>query len=143
MYSKICFDQLATPHEASFIPDDLLFIHSDIQVLTPTGEVDSDRYIVLEAYQPMDMIETETDAIKDFVEDMKHHYDLEVVFLPLNIGKGGTDQGCFLKERIPEMILIDYSVKSYLPIQDAVRILGQAEMVITSRYHALVLAIAK
>lgn len=47
-----------------------------------------------------------------------------------------------MKERIPEIILIDYSDKGYLPIQDAVRILGQAEMVITSRYHALVLSIA-
>lgn len=134
---------MATSHEVTFIPDDLLFIHSDIQVLTPIGEVDSDRYIVMEAYQPMDMIETETDAIKDFVEDMKHHYDLEVIFLSLNIGKGGTDQGCFLKERIPEMILIDYSVKSYLLMQDAVLILGQTQMVITSHYQALVLAIAK
>lgn len=73
---------------------------------------------------------------------MKHYYDLDVVFLPLNIGYGGTDQGRFLKQRIPEIILIDYSDKGYLPIQDAVRILGQAEMVITSRYHALVLSIA-
>ena len=143
MHSKICFDQLATSHEAAFIPNDLLFIYPDIQVLTPTSEVDSDRYIVVEAYQPMAMIETELDAIKDFVEDMQHRYDLEVVFLPLNIGKGGTGQGRFLKERIPEMILIDYSVKSYLLMQDAVLILGQTQMVITSHYHALVLAAAK
>lgn len=142
MYSKIWFDQLATPHEVTFIPDDLLFIHPDIQAMPPTIEIDSDHYIVLEAYQPMDVIESELDAIKDFVRDMKHYYDLDVVFLPLNIGYGGTDQGRFLKQRIPEIILIDYSDKGYLPIQDAVRILGQAEMVITSRYHALVLSIA-
>lgn len=48
----------------------------------------------------------------------------------------------FLEERIPEIILIDYLDKGYLPIQDAQRILGQAERVITSRYHALVLPIA-
>lgn len=142
MYSKIWFDQLATPHEVTFISDDLHFIHPDIQAMTPTIEVDSDYYIVLEAYQPMDVIESELDAVKDFVRDIKHYYDLDVVFLPLNIGYGGTDQGRFLKERIPEIILIDYSDKGYLPIQDAVRILGQAEMVITSRYHALVLSIA-
>lgn len=71
------------------------------------------------------MIETELVAIKDLVEDMKHYYDLEVVFLPLNIGKGGTGDGHFLKERIPVMILIDYSVKSYLLIQDTVLILGK------------------
>ncbi|MGH2116693.1 hypothetical protein [Aerococcus sp. L_32] len=47
-----------------------------------------------------------------------------------------------MKERIPEIILIDYTDKGYLPIQDAVQILVQAEMVITSHYHVLVLSIA-
>lgn len=97
MYSKIWFDQLATPHEVTFIPDDLLFIHPDIEAMTTSLVVDSDRYIVLEAYQPMEVIVTELDAIKDFVDHMKIYYDLDVVFLPLNIGNGGTDQGRFLK----------------------------------------------
>lgn len=95
MYSKIWFDQLATPHEVTFIPDDLLFIHPDIQAMTPTIEVNSDSYIVLEVYQPMDVIKSELDAIKDLVRDMKHHYDLDFVFLPLNIG---NDLRRFLKE---------------------------------------------
>lgn len=142
MYSKIWFDQLATPHEVTFIPDDLLFIHPDIEAMTTSLVVDSDRYIVLEAYQPMEVIVTELDAIKDFVDHMKIYYDLDVVFLPLNIGNGGTDQGRFLKERIPQLILVDYSDKGYLPIQDAVHILSRAEMVVTSRYHALVLSVA-
>lgn len=142
MYSKIWFDQLATPHEVTFIPDDLLFIHPDIEAMTTSLVVDSDWYIVLEAYQPMEVIVTELDAIKDFVRDMKHYYDLDVVFLPLNIGNGGTDQGRFLKEHIPQLILVDYSDKGYLPIQDAVHILSGAEMVVTSRYHALVLSVA-
>src|SRR5699024_5870835 len=113
-----------------------LFIHPDIEAMTTSLVVDSDRYIVLEAYQPMEVIVTELDAIKDFVDHMKIYYDLDVVFLPLNIGNGGTDQGRFLKERIPQLILVDYSDKGYLPIQDAVHILSGAEMVVTSRYHA-------
>lgn len=142
MYSKIWFDQLHTPHEVTFIPDDLLFIHPDLKRMAPTIQVDSDGYVVLEAYQPLDVIASELDAIKAFVGDMKHQYNLDVVFLPLNIGNGGTDQGRYLKERIPELILVDYSDKGYLPIQDAVNILRHAEMVITSRYHALVLSVA-
>ncbi|MEB7389010.1 hypothetical protein NGC53_04255 [Aerococcus viridans] len=47
-----------------------------------------------------------------------------------------------MNERIPELILINYSDKDYLPMQNALRILGQAEIVITSHYHALVLSIA-
>lgn len=64
------------------------------------------------------------DAIKAIVGDMQRSYNLDVVFLKLNIGDGGIDQGWFLKEQIPEIILIDYSDKGYLRIQDAVRILG-------------------
>ncbi|WP_127885816.1 hypothetical protein [Aerococcus viridans] len=47
-----------------------------------------------------------------------------------------------MNERILELILINYSDKDYLPMQNALRILGQAEIVITSHYHALVLSIA-
>lgn len=142
MYSKFWFHQLHTPHKVSFIPDDLLFIHPDLQEIQPTIQVDSVGYVVLEAYQSLDIIALELDDFKAFAGDMKRLDNFDVVFLPLNIGKGGTGQGRFLKERIPEMISIDYLVKSYLLIQDAVLILGQTEMVITSRYHALVLSIA-
>lgn len=142
MYSKIWFDQLSVGHAVTFIPDDLLFIQPSILTRKPTIEIASEAYIVLEAYQPLDVIESELDAIKDFVGDMKRQYGLDVVFLSLNIGNGGTDQGRYLKKRIPDLILVDFSDKGYLPIEDAVHILSVAEMVITSRYHALVLSIA-
>ena len=47
-----------------------------------------------------------------------------------------------MHERNRNMILLDYSDKGYLPIQDAVYILGQAELVIHSRYPASVLTVA-
>ncbi|QGS37371.1 hypothetical protein FOB80_07730 [Aerococcus viridans] len=59
MYSKIWFDQLATSHEVTCIPDDLLFIHPDIQAMPLAIEVDSDRYFMLESYQPMQMIHSQ------------------------------------------------------------------------------------
>lgn len=40
------------PHEVSFIPDDLPFIHPDLQEIQPTIQVDSDG--LLEAYQLLD-----------------------------------------------------------------------------------------
>lgn len=136
MYSKIWFDQLATSHEVTFIPDDLLFIHPDIQAMTPTIEVASDHYIVLEAYQPMDVILSELDAIKNYVRDMKHHYDLDIIFLPLNIGNGGPHQGQFLKERISEIILIDYSDKDYFTNSRYSTYFRTSRNMINSRYHA-------
>lgn len=142
MYSKFWFNQLHTPHKVSFIPDDLLFIHPDLQEIQPTIQVDSVGYVVLEAYQSLDIIALELDDFKAFAGDMKRLYNLDVVFLPLNIGNGGIAQGRYLKARIPELILVDYSGRRYVPIQDVLHILLHAEMVITSRYHALVLSIA-
>lgn len=117
-------------------------MYPDIQAMPSTIEINLALYIVLVACHTMDTIETELDATKDFVYYMKHHYDLDIVFQPTNIGNGGTEQGRFFKERIPELILIDYSDKSCLLILNSVHIVGKAEMVIHSRYPALVLNIA-
>ncbi len=142
MYSKIWFDQLATHHEVTFIPDDLLFIQPELRELSPTIQLDLDRYILIETYQPIEVIQEEIDAYKQFVKYMNTEYDVDVVFLPLNIGDGGTNQGKFLKARIPELDFIDFTDHGYLPVQDAVNLIQNAELVITSRYHALVLAVA-
>ncbi|MFW3497097.1 hypothetical protein [Aerococcus viridans] len=47
-----------------------------------------------------------------------------------------------MKEQIPEIILIDYLGKGYLPIQDVLHILRHAEMVIISINHILVLSVS-
>lgn len=89
MYSKFWFNQLHTPYKVSFIPDDLLFIYPDLQEIQSTMQVDSDGYVVLEAYQSIDIIASELSAFKAFADDMKRLYNLDVVFQPLNIGDGG------------------------------------------------------
>lgn len=90
MYSKFWFNQLHTPHKVSFIPDDLLFIHPDLQEIQPTIQVDSVGCVVLEAYQSLDIIALELDDFKSFAGDMKRLDNFDVVFMPLNIGAGGT-----------------------------------------------------
>lgn len=82
MYSKIWFDQLATHHEVTFIPDDLLFIQPELRELSPTIQLDLDRYILIETYQPIEVIQEEIDAYKQFVKYMNTEYDVDVVFLP-------------------------------------------------------------
>lgn len=136
MYSKFWFNQLHTPHKVSFIPDDLLFIHPDLQEIQPTIQVNSVGYVVLEAYQSLDIIALELDDFKAFAGDMKRLDNFDVVFQPLNIGNSGIAQGRYLKARIPELILVDYLGRGYFLSQDVLHILRHAEMVITSRYHA-------
>ena len=110
-------DQLHTPHEVRFIPDDLLFVHPDLQEIQPTIQVDSDGYVVLEAYLSLDIISLELEDFKTFAGDMKRLYNLDVVFQPLNIGNSGTAQGRYLKARIPKLILVDYSGRGYSPFK--------------------------
>lgn len=104
--------------------------------------MDSNGYVVLESYQLLAIIASELDAFKTFAGDMERLYNLDDVFLPLNIGNGRTVEGRYLKASIPELILVDYSGQIYFPIQDVLHIFCHAEMVITSRYHVLVLSIA-
>lgn len=84
------YDQPHTPYEVSFIPDDLLFIHPDLLEIQPTIQVDLNGYLVLEAYQSLDIISLELEDLKTFAGDMKRLYNLDAVFQPLNIGDGGT-----------------------------------------------------
>ena len=63
--------------------------------------MDSDGYVVLEAYQSLDIIALEQDAFKAFAGDIKRLYNLDIVCQPLNIGNGGAAQGRYLKARIP------------------------------------------
>nr|WP_279100081.1 hypothetical protein [Aerococcus urinaeequi] len=69
---------MATFHEVTFIPDDLLFIYPHIQAIPPKIAINSDRYIVLEACQPMTVIQRALVAIKQSVGDMLRSSDLEV-----------------------------------------------------------------
>src|SRR5699024_9265903 len=106
MYSCIWVDLYATHHEVTFIPDDLLFIQPELRELSPTIQLDLDRYILIETYQPIEVIQEEIDAYKQFVKYMNTEYGVDVVFLPLNIGDGGTNQ-----QLLHHLIIICYLPK--------------------------------
>lgn len=77
--------------------------------------MDSVGYVVLEAYQSLDIIALELDDFKAFAGDIKRLYNLDIDCQPLNIRNGGTDQGRYLKARIPELILVNYSGRRIFP----------------------------
>jgi exopolysaccharide biosynthesis predicted pyruvyltransferase EpsI len=67
---------------------------------------------------------------------------LSIVFLPFNLDHGGENQAKLLSSHLENYEFFDISKKGYLPIQDAVNIIKNASLVISSRYHAQVLALA-
>ncbi|WP_391207668.1 polysaccharide pyruvyl transferase family protein [Psychrobacillus sp. L4] len=123
------------------IPDDLFLINDRILTQQITSSVKSKDYIVMETYLPINFIEDNIHYFKNFSKKMYERYGLEIVFLPLNLEHGGMQQAVYLNEVLENYDYVDISKKGYLPIQDAVEVIRNAKLVVSSRYHALVVAL--
>ncbi|GAA8846845.1 hypothetical protein DUHN55_21440 [Helicobacter pylori] len=123
-------------------PDDLLLIHESLRSRAPRiADPPRRRYVVVETYQPVDQLRADLDRWRSFVERMADGHDCDVVFLPLHLGAGGVDQALLLHDELG-LPWVDIREVGYLPIEDAVALVSGAELVISGRYHALVLALA-
>lgn len=120
------------------LPDDLLLIEESLSSDVPLID---DDYVIIETYLPMEYLEREIGAFEAFVETMRDEYDCHVLFLPFHLGHGGVDQGEFLAGRIPNLEVFDITDRGFLPIEDAVSLVRQAKLVVSSRYHAVILAL--
>ncbi|WPC09065.1 polysaccharide pyruvyl transferase family protein [Globicatella sp. PHS-GS-PNBC-21-1553] len=139
LYSPMWFNQLGVKKELTFIPDDLLVLNEKIKNMTAKNKLDINaKYIVIETYLSLDYIENNIVSFNNLVSTLSEKHNTKVVFLPLHLQHGGNDQGKFLKNNISDLIWMDISKKGYLPLEDAVEIIKNAELVISSRYHALV-----
>lgn len=127
-----------------FLPDDLYLINDAILALPGNNMLDLNgigRYIALEAYYPVEEMKGYVDEIRSFNEKMRLKYGLSVVFLPFDLQRGGMWQGEYLKTVVDDLHLCDLNPVGYLPIQDAYQIIRNAEMVLCTRYHAMVMAL--
>lgn len=124
------------------IPDDLLLVNDEIlnQKLSTTTK--SKNYIVMETYLPLEYIQSNIQHFKDFSSKMHKDHGVDIVFLPLNLEHGGMQQAIYLNDRIDHFEYVDISDKGYLPIQDAVDVIKNAKLVLSSRYHAQVVALS-
>jgi hypothetical protein len=121
------------------LPDDLLFLDDR---LVPEPRPRADKYVVMETYLPMDFIRDEFKHFERFVNRMQDDFGARTIFLPLNLGIGGVDQGQYLAERLDPVELFDITEPGYLPIEDAQAVIRDAELVISSRYHAVIMALS-
>lgn len=142
-------DSILSPHWLSqagiprdriaLLPDDLLFIHD--RLVPADQDRGGDRYVVLETYMPTEYLAENIAHFEEFSDRMSDH-DLKIVFLPFNLAHGGVDQGELLRGRLTGFELFDIRTRGYLAIEDAVTVIGNAEMVISNRYHAVILALS-
>jgi len=142
LYSQMWFNQLGIDTQLEFIPDDLLLLNERIVNKDNQLRTDKKDYVVIETYLSTEYIQNNLNKFKKFAQKLKKQHNLDLVFLPLNIKHGGMDQGKLLKMNINDIELIDISEIGYLPLEDANNIIKNAKLVISSRYHALVFALA-
>jgi len=142
LYSQMWFNQLGIKQDLDFIPDDLLLINSNINNYENKIKIQSEEYIIIETYLPVEYLKKNLNVFRKFSNYVNKELGYKIVFLPLNIDHGGVDQGVFLKRNLEELEFIDITDIGYLPIQDAASIIKNAKLIISSRYHSLVLALA-
>ncbi|MBD8063392.1 polysaccharide pyruvyl transferase family protein [Oceanitalea stevensii] len=121
------------------VPDDLYFLSPGVPQARETDL--PSEYVVIESYAPVEELAANLDTITRFVQTMRDVHGHAVVFLPLNLGRGGTDQAAFLAERVPDLHVVDIETHGFLPIETAAAVIGGASLVVSMRYHAAVLAI--
>lgn len=142
LYSQMWFNQLGIKERLTFIPDDLLIVNANVLDEKNKLQVANKKYIVIETYLPIDYLEKNIKLFSKFNDYVKNVLGYKIVFLPLNLQHGGVDQGLFLEKKLNNLEFVNITDTGYLPIQDAVSIIKNAKLVISSRYHALVLALA-
>ncbi|QSX05295.1 polysaccharide pyruvyl transferase family protein [Sedimentibacter sp. zth1] len=128
----------------NFIPDDLFIINDSLLKLPTHNMVDFSRigkYIVLEVYYSLEEIKNYIKELKSFNESIYLKYGLSIVFIPFDFKRGGMWQGEYLSKELSNFYLCDLNLTGYLPIQDAYQIIKNAELVICTRYHAMVLSV--
>ncbi len=128
----------------NFIPDDLFIINDSVVKLPTHDMVDFPRigkYIVLEIYYPLEEIKNYIEKLKVFSDKIYSKYGFSIVFIPFDFQRGGMWQGEYLSKELSNFYLCDINLTGYLPIQDAYQIIKNAELVICTRYHAMVLSI--
>lgn len=127
------------PERLQVLPDDLLFI--DERLSESAHAPVRDPYVVVETYLSTDFVAANIAKFEEFARVLWELHGLRVLFMPFNLGHGGVDQGHLLSESISGLELFDIEKMGYLPIEDAVALVRNAELVISSRYHAVILAL--
>ncbi|HHX70951.1 MAG TPA: polysaccharide pyruvyl transferase family protein [Gallicola sp.] len=124
------------------IPDDLFIVNEKLINKDVRKPIKFERYIVMETYLPLDFIKGNITLFKEFSQSIYQKYGLNILFLPFNLKHGGMDQAIYFESTLNNYTYYDINSIGYLPIEDAVKLIKNAELVISSRYHALVVALS-
>ncbi|HRO31310.1 polysaccharide pyruvyl transferase family protein [Citricoccus sp.] len=121
-----------------FVPDDLFILNDRLNLRRRELEL-PDSYVAFETYQPIDVLASRRHVLERFDAQMSGR-GLEVVTVPMYAGRGGQDQAEWLAREFGwRMSSLD---SGYLTLEDAREVISRARILLSERYHGLVLALA-
>jgi polysaccharide pyruvyl transferase WcaK-like protein len=145
--SNFLEDQITSNIKLNYAPDDLLFLSESIQdkvvehSVKRAKRVHASKFIILETYMPLADIQQHLDKLDIFVNKCRSEFSFDIKFMPFYTDHGGLEQAEFLAQRYGASLLFDRS-RGFLPIELAIDEISNAEMVISNRYHAVVVSLS-
>lgn len=136
--------EILSPHrnnKIEFLPDDLLFLNN--KLTNPKLDLDKkEKFIVLVIHESMDYIITHVEDFVEFESKLYEKYGLSIVLLPFDLVHFGAEQSKYLHQHMKHSKLIDINERKFIPIETVYSYIKNAELVITSRYHAGIFALS-
>ena len=129
------------PWKMRSVPDDLSVLRPELknsQAPLPDGP-----YIILESCYPLSYVEKHVQEVKAFVEGLYAQHGVKTLFVPFTSGGEGEIQGRLLERHIDASCFQTWSLEGgFLRIDDAYKLISGATMLVTNRYHGVVLAVS-
>ncbi|MET3861671.1 hypothetical protein ABIE38_002607 [Dietzia sp. 2505] len=126
--------------DIAYAPDDLFFFSASL-IGRPSDIPERARpYLVLETYMPVEKLEELRPLLASFDSAMSNR-GVDVVVVPFYSGRGGSDQAEWLHREFG-WDAFDLGDRGFLRLEDARKLILNADMVLCERYHAAVVALA-
>lgn len=128
--------------QTKLYPDDFLIQNKKWNSFEPCVNLPKEPYVVVEPFVPIEILRSNAARIKEFVFNMYNRYGCKVFFMPFDLVHFGNDQALFCADLSDTALCYDISEILYPKYQDVIRIIECSKLVISGRYHGLVLALS-
>ncbi|WP_078594301.1 polysaccharide pyruvyl transferase family protein [Evansella clarkii] len=128
--------------DVDYLPDDMYLVNPTIVNKELHREIQQKNYIVMETFYPMELLRDNEQELINFSKKIYEKYGYSIVLLPYDLVEYGSDQAKYLHKIMEQTEIYNIDEIGYLPIQDAISIIKNAKLMITARYHGLVLSLS-
>ena len=123
------------------LPDDLAVINAAIKSSASDNPLGIDSpYVVLVVNDDLASLSRQVNSFQEFAQKLAERYNYKTVLLPFDLVWFGEEQSYFLHNNILNSYLVDIQKNRFVSVEDTVSIIEGAQLVLTGRHHAAVVA---